>query len=66
MVKIRVHDIINEKVIAEYKTNICPRMGEQMVVNGESYRVATIDYYVDSMTDGESLTLIEVGVMYNV
>lgn len=65
MVEIRVHDVINEEVVAEYKTNVCPRMGEQMVVNGESYRVATVDYYVDSTTSGDVLTLIEVGVVYN-
>lgn len=66
MTEIRVHDIINEEILAVYKTNVCPRMGEQMVVNGESYRVATVDHYVEVTTKGGALKLIEVGVLYNV
>ena len=66
MIEIRVHDIINEEVVAVYQSNVCPRMGEQMVINGESYRVATVDHYVDTTSQGESLMLIEVGVLYNV
>lgn len=66
MTEIRVHDIINEEILAVYKTNVCPRMGEQMVINGESYRVATVDHYVEVTTKGGALKLIEVGVLYNV
>lgn len=66
MIEIRVHDIINEEILAVYKTNVCPRMGEQMVINGESYRVATVDHYVEVTTKGGALKLIEVGVLYNV
>lgn len=66
MEMIRVHDLYEETILATYSSTVCPQVGSCMIINGDSYRVVTVDHYIEKVDASSTHMFIEVGVMTNI